>query len=165
MISASGGEVPIYTADSEIEIGLDLHEKPTEITSDKYVIDEKSEIISRIAPNTTVAQFKNNITANKEIVVLDKDGNVLKENAILGTGMQIKVGKTTQFKSIVIGDLDGDGEITILELAKIKLHYIDAKHIETEMELMAADLDADGEITINDIAQVKLVIIGLKVID
>ncbi|MCI8309464.1 MAG: hypothetical protein HFJ45_04590 [Clostridia bacterium] len=164
-ISASGGEVPIYTADSEIEIGLDLHEKPTEITSDKYVIDEKSEIISRIAPNTTVAQFKNNITANKEIVVLDKDGNVLKENAILGTGMQIKVGKTTQFKSIVIGDLDGDGEITILELAKIKLHYIDAKHIETEMELMAADLDADGEITINDIAQVKLVIIGLKVID
>ena len=59
------------------------------------------------------------------------------------------------------GDTDGDGEITINDLAQIKLHLIDIRLLEG-IDRIAADLDEDGEITINDLAQIKLIILGIK---
>jgi hypothetical protein len=62
--------------------------------------------------------------------------------------------------TVMVGDVDGDGTITINDLALLKLHYIEAQSLEGEY-LKAADLDGDGAITVNDIAIMKLVIIGL----
>lgn len=62
------------------------------------------------------------------------------------------------------GDVDGDGKITVNDLAKIKLHCIE-KELLTGDRLKAADIDGDGKVTVNDIAQIKLVLIGLMKIE
>ena len=76
--------------------------------------------------------------------------------------MVIKVGETLQYTLVITGDIDGDGEITVNDLAKIKLHLIESKLIAPGITLMAADVDTDNDITINDAAKVKLVLIELS---
>lgn len=60
----------------------------------------------------------------------------------------------------LLGDIDLDGEITVNDLAKLKLHLIE-KEILTNKSLELADIDQDNEITINDLARLKLMLIGL----
>ncbi len=64
----------------------------------------------------------------------------------------------TNFASL-LGDIDLDGDITINDLAILKLHLIGKELIEGE-RLKTADLDGDGKITINDLAKLKLILIG-----
>lgn len=169
-IVTSEGEKDINIAETRATINIieDQTEKPEEpkqekITSDKYTITES--YIERILPNTSVAQFKanvilENVTTEPQIVFTDKDGKLLAEDAIVTTGTNIKVGKTLQYKLVVIGDVDCDGKITINDLAKLKLHLIEEQLLEGTM-LKAADVDNDDEVTINDLAQMKLVLIDL----
>lgn len=156
-ISASGGDGKIVADDAQIAIRMIV---PVGITSDKYKVEEQT--ISRIAPNTTVATFKQNINYNnQELVFTDKNGNVLSEDSLLGTGAIVKInGSDLQYTLIVIGDIDGDAEISVNDLGMIKLHFIDYQILEGN-SAKAADVDGDGEITINDIAQIKLVLINL----
>lgn len=165
-ISASGGNGLIVADDEEVEIAVKIKEEGQEkITSEKYVINDTDKDISKIAPNTTVAMFKQNVvlenvTTNPQMVFLDKDGNTLTDESILGTGMTVKIGKTLQYTLIVTGDINGDKEVTIDDLAEIKMHLIDYKKLEG-IKLKAADVDNDSEISINDVACMKLVIVGL----
>lgn len=137
--------------------------QPEKITSQKYTIEEG--YISRILPKTTVQQFKQNVTVenvttNPQMVFTDANGNVLQDNSLISTGTKLKVGSTLQFTLVVTGDADGDSEITINDMAKVKLHLIETKLL-TGIELKAADVDNDKEITINDLAQIKLILIDL----
>lgn len=59
------------------------------------------------------------------------------------------------------GDTDGDGEITINDLAQIKLHLIETRLLEG-IDKIAADIDEDGEVTINDLAQIKRIILEIE---
>ena len=91
---------------------------------------------------------------------MDKTGNVLGNDAVLATGMTLKVGDKLQFTLVVTGDIDGNGELGITDLAKLKLHYIE-QELLTGIALKSADVDGNGEITITDLAQLKLALIGL----
>ena len=91
---------------------------------------------------------------------MDKDGKPLKDSSIIKTGTKLKVGDI-EYTLVVTGDINGDGEITITDLAKVKLHYIE-KELLTGAELKAADMNYDGEITVTDIAQIKSILIGKK---
>ncbi len=169
-IVTSEGEKDINIAETKATINIleDQTEKPEEpkqekITSNKYTITEN--YIERILPNTTVTEFKTNVTLENvttepQIVFTDEQGKTLEENAIVTTGTKIKVGKTLQYTLSVIGDLDSDGKITINDMAKLKLHLIEEQLLEGT-KLKSADIDNDGEITINDLAQMKLILIDL----
>ena len=176
-IEASGGDGLITAMDATIAIGIEVPEEPDlpeSITSTKYEI--ANEMIAKIIPGTTVKEFMKNVTTenvdNDGIVFIDKNGNTLNENGVIGTGMKIKVGKTLQFTASVIGDVDGDTQITVNDLAKVKLHVIadDSKTEDflTGVYLKAADVDGKLEnneaIGMNDIAKIKLVLINLEVI-
>ncbi len=65
----------------------------------------------------------------------------------------------TKEQETIKGDIDGDGEATVNDLAKLKLHLIE-ETILTGKALKSADLDGDGEVTINDLAQLKLLLIS-----
>ncbi len=141
-----------------MEIGIKIPKEDAKITSNKYVIE--GDTISRVTPGTTLKAFKQNIEVNRDITIVDKDGNVLNEGSILGTGMILKVGDNElQYTIVVTGDTDGDTEITPNDLAQLKLHLIDEEKL-TGNSLKAADVDNDGEITVNDIAKIKLVLIN-----
>lgn len=169
-IVTSQGERDIVIAETKSTINIieEQTEKPEEpkiekITSTKYTI--AGSYITRILPNTTVAQFKENVTLENvttepQIVFTDHEGMPLAEDGILTTGTQIKVGKTLQYTLVVIGDTDSDGEITINDMAELKLHMIEKELLEG-IKRKAADVDNDDEVTINDLAQMKLILIDL----
>lgn len=141
-------------------LNLTIVKREDFITSEKYIVED--EIISRIKPNTTITELRKNINASQDIVIIDKNGNILENDQKIGTGMQLKVGKLTYTLS-VIGDIDGDGEISVADLSKIKLHLIDLETL-TGLELKSGNIDGIDEITLIDLAQMKLVIIDLLVI-
>lgn len=130
---------------------------PEGITSNVYTIEEG--FISRIKPETTVNNFKQNVETEQQMVFLDKDGSELNESDVIATGMTLKVGTNLEFTLIVTGDINGDGRIGIVDFAKLKLHYIE-KELLTGNALKAADIDGNGRVSINDLAQIKLVLIG-----
>lgn len=173
-IVTSDGKKDINIDETKVEIDIikeqdtkpeepDVPQKPEKITSEKYRIEEN--YISRIVPKTTVATFKQNVklenvTTSPQMVFTDANGNVLQENDLITTGTKLKVGKTLQFTIVVIGAVDKTSEITINDVAQVKLHLI-GKELLEGIELKAADIDDDKEITINDLAQMKLVLINL----
>ncbi len=167
-ITTSDGKEDIYI--DEARVAIDIIEEqevepggPEKISSQKYKIEEG--YILKIAPETTVAEFKQNVilenvTTDPQMVFTDENGNVLQEDNKIKTGIKLKVGKTLQYNLVVIGDIDKDSEITISDLAEMKLHLIE-NTLLTGIKLKAADIDADNDITINDLAQIKMILIGL----
>ncbi len=160
-ITASGGDGVIDSNDAQLPVNIEIKQKAEGITSDKYKITD--EFISRIAPNTTVNVFKQNVETEQDMVFKNKDGEVLGEDDILATGMTLDVG-SLHFSIVVTGDTDGDSKVTANDLAQIKLHIIEIKTLEG-LAIEAADIDGDGKITINDAAQIKLVLINLLTIE
>lgn len=68
-------------------------------------------------------------------------------------------GKPTD--KIVKGDVNGDGKITVTDLAKVKLHII-KKELLTGDSFKAADINEDGKVSVTDLAAIKLMLIGKK---
>lgn len=120
-IEASNGTKDIVSEDAEICINIEIPEEAF-ITSNEYIIED--DFISRIEPKTTLNAFMLNVETNRDIKIIDKNGNVLQENDIIGTGMTIQVGNEIEYRLIVIGDIDGNGEITITDIAQMKLILI-----------------------------------------
>lgn len=165
-VVTSEGKEDILIENTKVEINIveEQTEKPIEpiepdgITSEKYKIEK--EYISRILPKTTVKEFKENVTTKQQMVFTDENGNELKDDSMIKTGSKLKVGSTLNYTLIVIGDIDKDAQITINDIAEMKLHIIEYKLL-TGMKLKSADIDNDNRITINDLAQLKLILIDL----
>jgi len=162
-ISAANGITEVSSENTQIK--LDIVEKegtpPTieeKITSSIYTIGDS--YITKITPGTNIAKFKENVETEQEMIFFDKSGNVLSDTDNIGTGMKLKVGKTLEFVLVVTGDIDGNGEIGINDLAKLKLHCIE-KEMLVDEAFKAADMDADDKISVNDLATLKLVLLGI----
>lgn len=171
-ITVSGGNGVIRVNDSKLPITVvKVPEKPKSIESTEYLINNTDKDITKIVPNTTVAQFKQKIIANNiedSELVFTKGTTVLTNNSVLTTGTILTVTNTDiRYTIIVKGDIDGEIDtqgrvITENDLAKIKLHFIEAENAAiTGSPLKAADYDLDGKITVNDIAIIKLIILGV----
>ncbi len=167
-IVASEGEKDIQIKETKVDINVieDQEEKPEEpkvekIRSDKYVIADNE--IARILPETTVEEFKQNVTLENvttepKMVFTDEQGNILDDSSLVATGTKLKVGNNLRFTLIVIGDVDGNSKINLNDLAKMKLHIID-KEFLSGIKLKAADIDGNNLVTINDLAKIKLILI------
>lgn len=158
-MQGSNGISKFSSNNTELKLSV-VEKKEDFITSEKYLVE--NDIISKIVPDTTVAELKKNINASQEIIITDKDGRIINEDQKVGTKMKLKVGQLER-TLVVTGDIDGDCEINIADIAKLKLHLIDLEKL-TGIEANAADIDGEGQITLVDLAQMKLVIIGLFVI-
>jgi len=60
----------------------------------------------------------------------------------------------------ILGDVNCDGDITINDLAQMKLHIVEIINLEG-VRFKAGDLDKDGDIDVNDLAKMKLYLIEL----
>ena len=74
--------------------------------------------------------------------------------------MKLSVGSST-YTLVVIGDIDGNGNISITDLAKLCLHQIEKEILSGEWN-RAADIDGNGNVNMTDLAQLQLVLIGKK---
>jgi len=132
-------------------------EEPDEtLTSTVYLVDGQK--VSQIPVGTTFEQFKKNISTEQEVILQDRNGKTLPNPTKIGTGMKAVVGKTA-YTLVVPGDIDGNGDLTITDLAKLCLHYIEDEMLE-EPYKEAADLDSNNKITVTDLAKLQLTLIG-----
>ncbi len=63
--------------------------------------------------------------------------------------------------SATLGDVDGDGVVSISDYTLIRLYILGLKSLSSG-KLTAADVDGDGDITITDYTLVRMHILGLK---
>jgi len=141
----------VSTISIEITVLEELQEE-SKVTSKIYTI--KDFYISRIEAQTTIAEFKQNIESNNEITVIDNEGNEVEDDTVICTGMKVKIGKKLEYTAIVIGDVNGDGKISVTDIAKIKLHLIE-KEILTSSQYIAGDINDDGKVNSADAVQLR----------
>lgn len=121
--------------------------------SDVYKISEDS--IVKVKYETKKDDFLKNITTNMEVSVVAEDGTEITDgNAIIKTGMKVKVSNGKEYVIAVRGDMNCDGMIDIVDLSKLLAHYVQSKgFILVNAPLLAADLNSDGTVDIIDISQ------------
>lgn len=65
--------------------------------------------------------------------------------------------------SVNKGDVNGDGEITLLDMLKIKRHLLGIEILENE-KFEAADVNGDGTISLLDMLKIKRHLLGIEII-
>lgn len=140
---------------SGTESSLTIYVK--QLTSDKYEIDENN-TITGLTPNTSVDELKDNISGGGELIIQDKDGNTITSGNV-GTGSTVTTESGEEYTVTVRGDVNGDGQVTITDLSKLKLHVVETALLQ-EPYVKAGDINLDGNVSITDVAQLKLIIVG-----
>ena len=62
----------------------------------------------------------------------------------------------------LLGDVDGDGEMSIMDATEIQMIIAGLKEPAYENAILAADVDGDGEMSIMDATEIQMIIAGLK---
>ena len=123
------------------------------VTSTTFKVFEDELIIKGINPKTAVSEFKKNIISEMEYQILNKKGTEIKNTDNVGTGCQIKMQNGKTYTLIVWGDLDGDGKISLTELAKISKIGVN-KVTPTDLEKSAMDMNMNGKIELSELAAI-----------
>ena len=136
-------------------------------TINKYIIEDASDIIKNVSKQTTVTEFKNNITVveGRTFKVFDKTGTT-EITGQIGTGMQGRVIDEYDRNIINIGiavkgDITGDGEISLTDLVKVKKHLIETELLEDVYEA-AGNVDGTGAITPTDLVKMCQDVTGIE---
>ena len=133
------------------------------IASKYYEVNKEKNIISRIEPETTIEILKQKLS-NEE--VQESGINIYKDNKEIktgytGTGMILKY-KDEQYKLSVVGDFDGDGKATQVELTNIIRHIVGLEGSKLEgIYYTSGDLTGDGLVDQRDITKyIKYIVYG-----
>lgn len=125
------------------------------ISSSKYLVSEGKGYIARIEPETTLEEFKSyfNLEAEKLHVHTSRDKDEDVEDGYIKTGMALKSeGIEDIYDLVVIGDINGDGLMTQVDLNILIKHVVGYEEGQlTGLEAVAADILHDRKIDQIDI--------------
>ena len=137
---------------STITINVTVQANDT-VISTKFKVSEDELMIRGINPKATVSNLKNDISTEMEYQILNKNGVALTNTDKVGTGCKIKMQSGKTYTIVVWGDLDGDGQISLAELAKISKIGVN-KITPTDLEKSAIDMNMNGKIELSELAAI-----------
>lgn len=154
-----------YSKTYKLNIVREKAVDPPELKSSKYKIET---YITGVQPETTVANFKKNFTVvNGEISVLNSKGKS-KTSGNIATGDVLKFtsnGETVSKTTVLIkGDTNGDGSISIIDLANVQKHILEISKLNG-CYLEAANINGDKTVNIIDLARIQKHLLDLQKID
>lgn len=130
------------------------------VITEEYTIDNEQKIIKDIPANTDVTMLMENIILGAdEYIIKNKAGETMARDELVGTNTTLSV-EGQDYKLVITGDTNGDGRITITDVAKVQLHFVKLEEL-TEAYLVAADMNKTSDITITDLARIQLLFLGL----
>lgn len=107
-----------------------------------------------ISPGTTNSEVASTLGVSK-FKVTDSKGKTINNSSKSATGYKFtNTEYDTSYTMIVLGDVNGDGEIKATDYARIK-SYIMNESILENIQKMSADVNGDGEIRATDYARIK----------
>lgn len=163
-IESAGGAIDTYIQEEkQIELKGNEQTEPEEdlyLKTEKYKIGEEDtnnytngdKYIYRVSPNTQISEFINNLSTNGNISVYNANGEEQTNyDELVGTGMILKISKgdkTIELTISVLGDIDGNGEVTPTDLAEAIQKELGADRL-IEIQIISIDIDENGDITTN----------------
>ena len=135
------------------------------LESSEYSIDRTGGYIVGVSINTSAAELKNGFINNLgDLKVFDAHG-IEYSGSTVATGMTVKLYAEGEVKDeltvFVLGDLSGDGKISITDYTLVRLDILSLKGL-TGAYRQAGDVNGDGVISITDYTLIRLDILGLK---
>ena len=94
-------------------------------------------------------EYSENI--KEAVVVKDLAGNEAEANI-----------EITNIKSVIVGDLNGDGNVTLVDLSLLRKHYLGVETLQGDA-LVAGDMNNDDQISLVDISIMRKTILGMDV--
>lgn len=123
------------------------------ITENELIGEETKSIIRISIPKMTLSKIKEFLKTEVEYEILNSQGDMIYDgNECIGTGHQIKMESGKTYTIIVYGDITGDGEISISELAVASRIASNPEMQIEKIKFMALDVGKDGQITVPDLA-------------
>ena len=124
----------------------------TKLETTKYSVDEDMIIVKQIGE--TVEKFKeNNTMTAKSIKILNKNGIEMKDTDVIGTGCKIVLDDTLTYRIVVLGDYDGDGKISVKEIAQAQKIMLQSINLD-DINIRSLDFNENGRIDVSDLASI-----------
>ena len=163
----------LYNFISYAEDEIATNENITIIRSSHYKIDEDNKIISIVEPETDINTFKEKIVvtaSNNEKgeyeIYTDETKKQVVTTGIIKTGMVLHT-SDTDYPISVIGDINGDGKITQIDLSLLIRHIVGLKTYQLNgVKKISADISLDGKVDQRDLTKnIKSLVSGKLDID
>lgn len=150
------------------DVNNGIWNKYATVSFDAFRVSASKNITNVVAEKRTADTFKTGITIDNGATVTFKKGETtLAGDDALGTGTSVIVsayGVTNTYTIIIYGDVDGNGNIDINDLAAIKRHLLKSGTLSGN-SFTAGDLYNQNKITISSLIAVKKSILGISSIN
>lgn len=126
-------------------------------------VEKEGEILNSIFSNVEQPTYETN-TINNELQGNNISNNSINNNYSNSINLPEKIdnsGFNNNEEEKIKGDANGDGKVTMTDLALINNYYV-TKDETNIANIDLIDINGDGKITITDIAKVKQKIVGLE---
>lgn len=162
-VVAENGDLRVYNIRA-VRDAVSQNSEAGSFTSN-YAVDDSNKCISSIGVGTNGVDFVKGLTFSNggRGKVVKADGQEQKERIATGNKLityDSAGNKTSEYNLVVYGDINGDGDIDILDIVKLKKHILDAGGLEGA-NIIAADANHDGNVGILDIVAIKRHILGM----
>ncbi len=162
-VTAASGKTADYVISVTRKEGEGAVVTPTpEITTDFTL----GTYLTGIQPETSVDSFKKGFTVKNGVLKILNSSNKEKTSGNIVTGDKIIVydNDTKEFlnkTAVIYGDTNGDGRITIVDLANIQKHLLGVK-TQGGIFAISSDTNKDGKISIVDLANIQKHLLNVK---
>lgn len=164
-VAAGSATITVTTDDGSFTDTCSVSVVGNVITSDTYTIANGT--IHFVPANTSVNDFLSHIENNEQYLTILSGGEAYTKGSV-GTGMTLRltIGGTVKDEAdiLVLGDVNGDGRISISDYTLTRLDILDLKALIGLMK-KAGDVNQNGAVTISDYTMMRLHILGLRPID
>lgn len=134
-----------------------------------YNVDSQISLIDRMGTDSYIQFIKPETQIQlindtyKENIKVTNNNVTLTTDSMIGTGMKFEIqgsdGNIVTKTASVLGDLDGNGKISVTDLSRLNQFVVGTISIENEF-YKAADLDKSDKVSITDLSKLNQVIVG-----
>ena len=125
-------------------------------------IEEENRIVEKLLENIFASE-------KYQVQIVDKVGNILQSQDLVGTGSKVQVYTNTdvqtlvtEYEIIIYGDVDGNGKINSVDLLKLQRHILEIEELDF-LSQKAGNINKNGKKpTSVDLLLIQRHILGLK---
>ncbi len=156
-----------WVSDADTSIGYNIATltQKQSISFASYNVSQTNYITKITADRRTVNNFKSALTLGEDASLKFTKGiTEISGTEKIGTGTMLEVTTNSgisNYTAMVYGDVNGDGDILVGDLASIKLHILQNTPLSGDY-LKAADVSKNGTLTISDLLAVKLQVLNIQ---